>query len=264
MRFIIQAICSSLNQYLQGPLGRYLFNVSTAAEQCSRFLCSSHGRCLRRHPDTDTYLHLDPQTHTIVGQGSKLRVKGDASVEEQRRMSGDFQCQCFSGYQGERCDLEDPLQQRGDGHALNAWIYLLTPLLLHLLTWAHAIDTWTRFFCLWNVWLVSALQMLLWKGPLLSWSHVGELEIEINIYKHRKLRVPWSLNKHFCLLSHVTRTTFEPAVGYCATGKSNEDLWLTDEWIHSEEVFAWVTVKTIWTGAHLVLSESLGLSVDLR
>uniref|UniRef100_A0A8C1S8C1 Hyaluronidase n=1 Tax=Cyprinus carpio TaxID=7962 RepID=A0A8C1S8C1_CYPCA len=129
------AICSSLNQYLRGPLGHYLLNVSTAAEQCSRFLCSSHGRCLRRHPDTDTYLHLDPQTHTIVGEGSELRVKGDVSVEEQRRMSEDFQCQCFSGYQGERCDLEDPLQQRGDGHALKAlWIYLLTPLLLHLLT----------------------------------------------------------------------------------------------------------------------------------
>uniref|UniRef100_A0A673JDN1 Hyaluronidase n=1 Tax=Sinocyclocheilus rhinocerous TaxID=307959 RepID=A0A673JDN1_9TELE len=94
--------CSSLNQYLRGPLGLYLLNVSTAAEHCSRFLCSSHGRCLRRHPDTDTYLHLDPQTHTIVGQGSELRVKGDLSVEEQQRMSEDFQCQCFSGYQGER------------------------------------------------------------------------------------------------------------------------------------------------------------------
>ncbi|XP_052413960.1 hyaluronidase-2 [Carassius gibelio] len=129
------ATCSSLNQYLRGPLGRYLLNVSTAAEQCSRFLCSSHGRCLRRQPNTDTYLHLDSQTHTIVGEGSELRVKGDASEEEQRRMSGDFQCQCFSGFQGERCDLEDPLQQRGDGHALKAlWIYLLTPLLLHLLT----------------------------------------------------------------------------------------------------------------------------------
>ncbi len=47
-------------------------------------------------------------------------------------------------------------------------------------------------------------------------------------------------------MSHATHTTFEPDVGYCATGKSNEDLWLTDdEWIHSEEVFAWVTVKTI-------------------
>uniref|UniRef100_A0A672N1L3 Hyaluronidase n=1 Tax=Sinocyclocheilus grahami TaxID=75366 RepID=A0A672N1L3_SINGR len=111
--------CSSLNQYLRGPLGLYLLNVSTAAEHCSRFLCSSHGRCLRRHPDTDTYLYLDPQTHTIVGQGSELRVKGDLSVEEQQRMSEDFQCQCFSGYQGERCDLEDPLQQRGDGHALS-------------------------------------------------------------------------------------------------------------------------------------------------
>ncbi|XP_043098347.1 hyaluronidase-2 [Puntigrus tetrazona] len=130
-----KTICTSLNQYLQGPLGRYLLNVSTAAEQCSRFLCSSHGRCLRRRPDTDTYLHLDPQTHEIVDQGGELRVKGDVSPEGRRRMSDDFQCQCFSGYQGERCDLEDPLQQRGDGHAPKALrILLLAPLLMHLLT----------------------------------------------------------------------------------------------------------------------------------
>ncbi|XP_067229611.1 hyaluronidase-2 [Chanodichthys erythropterus] len=129
------ASCSSINQFLRGPLGRYLLNVSTAAEQCSRFLCGFHGRCLRRHPDTDTYLHLDPQTHTIVGQGSDLKVKGEVSVEELRRMMEDFKCQCYSGYQGERCDIEDPLQQQGDGHALKAiWIYLLSPLLLHLLT----------------------------------------------------------------------------------------------------------------------------------
>ncbi|XP_051567922.1 hyaluronidase-2-like [Myxocyprinus asiaticus] len=126
--------CVSLNQYLRGPLGRYLLNVSMAAEQCSNFLCGSHGRCLRRHPDTDTYLHLDPQTHTIVGQGSGLHVKGDLSTEEQRRLSKDFQCQCFSGYQSERCDLEDPLHQRGAAHALKAlWVYILTTLLLNLL-----------------------------------------------------------------------------------------------------------------------------------
>ncbi|XP_051563058.1 hyaluronidase-2 [Myxocyprinus asiaticus] len=126
--------CFSLNQYLRGPLGRYLVNVSTAAEQCSRFLCSSHGRCLRRYPDTDTYLHLDPQMHTIVGQGSGLRVEGEQSAEKQRQMSEDFQCQCFSGYKGERCSLEDPLHQKGAAHALKAlWLYILTLFLLNLL-----------------------------------------------------------------------------------------------------------------------------------
>lgn len=168
--FFTQASCSSINQFLQGPLGRYLLNVSTAAEECSRFLCSFHGRCLRRHPDTDTYLHLDPQTHTIVGQGSKLHVKGEASVEERRRMIEDFRCQCYSGYQGERCDLEDPLQQRGDGHALKAiWIYLLSALLLHLLTWAHQLFLHIKCFA------ALSLQMLFWKG------HVGELEIETKL-----------------------------------------------------------------------------------
>ncbi|XP_057195026.1 hyaluronidase-2 [Triplophysa rosa] len=127
------ASCFSLNQYLQGPLGRYLLNVSTAAEQCSRFLCRSHGRCLRRHPDTDTYLHLDPDAHAVMGQGREMHVTGDLSADEQRRMKENFQCQCYSGYQGERCDVEDPLQQRGEGRALKAlWVYFLTPVLLQM------------------------------------------------------------------------------------------------------------------------------------
>lgn len=126
--------CFSLNQYLQGPLGRYLLNVSTAAELCSGFLCSSHGRCLRRHPDTDTYLHLDPHTHALTGQGKEMHVTGDLSADEQRRIKENFQCQCYSGYQGERCDLEDPLHQRGEGHGLTAlWLYFLTPLMLQML-----------------------------------------------------------------------------------------------------------------------------------
>ncbi|XP_065135611.2 hyaluronidase-2 [Paramisgurnus dabryanus] len=125
------ASCVSLNQYLQGPLGRYLLNVSTAAEQCSQYLCHSHGRCLRRHPDTDTYLHLDPQAHTVEGQGKEMHIIGEMSDKERKRMMENFQCQCYIRYQGERCDLEDPLQQRGEGHALKAlWIYLLITQLL--------------------------------------------------------------------------------------------------------------------------------------
>ncbi|TRY86847.1 hypothetical protein DNTS_025614 [Danionella cerebrum] len=128
------ASCSSLNQYLRGPLGRYLLNVSTAAEQCSRSQCGSNGRCLRRLPDSDTYLHLDPKTHSILEQGGSMVVRGHLSVDDEQRFIEDFQCQCFSGFQGERCDYEDPLQQRGDGNTLKAlWTYFLGPLLVHML-----------------------------------------------------------------------------------------------------------------------------------
>uniref|UniRef100_A0A4W4ETB7 Hyaluronidase n=1 Tax=Electrophorus electricus TaxID=8005 RepID=A0A4W4ETB7_ELEEL len=125
------ASCSSLDQYLRGPLGRYLLNVSTAAEQCSRSACSAQGRCLRRRPDTDTYLHLNPRSYTIVAQESQLAVRGQMGAEELKSMKEDFVCQCFSGYQGDSCELQDPLQQKGRGNRRQAaLLFCLLPLLL--------------------------------------------------------------------------------------------------------------------------------------
>ncbi|XP_056129553.1 LOW QUALITY PROTEIN: hyaluronidase-2 [Lampris incognitus] len=107
------ASCSSLDEYLRGPLGKYLLNVSTAAELCSKTLCSSHGRCLRKHADSDVYLHLDPAAHSIISQNGKLRVTGELGEEERMAFQHDFQCQCYSGYQGGGCTKRDPLQQKG-------------------------------------------------------------------------------------------------------------------------------------------------------
>ncbi|KAM9758987.1 hyaluronidase-2 [Menidia menidia] len=107
--------CSDLDVYLRGTLGQYLLNVSTAAELCSRALCASHGRCLRRDPDSDLYLHLNPLTHTISGQGGRLTVSGQLGDADRASFSSDFECQCYSGFQGEGCKQIDALHQRGGG-----------------------------------------------------------------------------------------------------------------------------------------------------
>lgn len=126
--------CSNLAAYVQGPLGRYLLNVSSAVEQCSDSVCHSRGRCVRRHPDSDTYLHLDPQSHTIVVQEKRLAVKGHMGPEEVKRMRRDFICQCFSGYQGYNCELKDSQYDRGQGYKLHvSWSCCLLFLLLILL-----------------------------------------------------------------------------------------------------------------------------------
>lgn len=88
---------------MRGPLGRYLLNVSTAAEQCSKVLCGWRGRCLRRDAEADVYLHLNPLTHLIQEQGGRLRVRGQLGVWDQRRLREDFQCQCYTGHHGEDC-----------------------------------------------------------------------------------------------------------------------------------------------------------------
>lgn len=131
----LQASCSAINEYLQGPLGQYLLNVSTAAEQCSKELCKSHGRCLRKIPDNDVYLHLSPSTHSITGQGGRLKVTGVPGQAELARFHTHFQCQCYSGYRGEACAQKEKGQNKASS-VFGTWpLCLLLP--LGLLTLLH-------------------------------------------------------------------------------------------------------------------------------
>ncbi|XP_074506910.1 hyaluronidase-like [Sebastes fasciatus] len=127
--------CSDLDAYLRGALNQYLLNVSTAAELCSQTLCASHGRCLRKNSDSDVYLHLNPLSHTIITQSGKPTVIGGLGEEEKKSFQTQFQCQCYSGYQGDGCDQTDPLHQRGTASqitasALQCVILLIVSLLL--------------------------------------------------------------------------------------------------------------------------------------
>lgn len=126
--------CSALDEYLQGSLGRYLLNVSTAAQQCSQLLCKNHGRCLRKMADRDVYLHLSRQTHSISSHDGQLRVTGEPGKAELAAFRTHFQCQCYSGYRGEACAQKDRGQNRASS-VFGTWtLCLLLPLgLLFLL-----------------------------------------------------------------------------------------------------------------------------------
>ncbi|KAF7665691.1 hypothetical protein LDENG_00135090 [Lucifuga dentata] len=126
--------CSELDAYLRGPLGKYLLNVSTAAELCSRTLCGSHGRCLRKNPDSDVYLHLNPLSHTIISQRGKLTVSGELDEAEKMSFQKDFQCQCYSGCQGDSCDEKDPKQENGrEPQAMTSVLLCVSSLIFSLL-----------------------------------------------------------------------------------------------------------------------------------
>ncbi|MEQ2209805.1 hypothetical protein XENOCAPTIV_004260 [Xenoophorus captivus] len=112
MTLLTETSCSTLNSYLLGPLGHYLLNVTTAAEQCSQMLCKFRGRCLRRTPDSDVYLHLSPSTHKITSQSGKLKVTGAPSQAELKTFRMHFKCQCYSGYRGEGCEQRERGQNR--------------------------------------------------------------------------------------------------------------------------------------------------------
>ncbi|XP_061544545.1 hyaluronidase-2 [Phycodurus eques] len=114
--------CSALKDYLNGALGRYLLNVSTAAQQCSRARCNLHGRCLRSQPDDDTYLHLSPSTHSFSRQGGRLKVSGEPGEAELALFRQHFQCQCYTGYQGEACALRAKGQNKAPSVLLGCFL----------------------------------------------------------------------------------------------------------------------------------------------
>uniref|UniRef100_A0AAY5K7W2 Hyaluronidase n=1 Tax=Esox lucius TaxID=8010 RepID=A0AAY5K7W2_ESOLU len=103
--------CEAVKNYLDGTLGPYLVNVTTAATLCSRTVCSSHGRCQRRDRSSTTYLHLDPRAWTIVSDkraegGQSYRVLGKLNQYEAVAMRTHFQCLCYPGWGGENCSKQ--------------------------------------------------------------------------------------------------------------------------------------------------------------
>lgn len=105
--------CSDLDAYLRGTLSQYLLNVSTAAELCSQTLCGSHGRCLRKNPDSDVYLHLNPLSHSITEKSGKPTVTGELSDTDKTRFQEEFQCQYYGSSEAEGHNQTDPVHQRG-------------------------------------------------------------------------------------------------------------------------------------------------------
>lgn len=143
-----QASCSTLNEYLKGTLGRYLLNVSTAAEQCSEIMCKTHGRCLRKIQDSDVYLHLSPLTQKIITLDGRLTVTGAPSQAELNLFRTHFQCQCYSGYSGEACSQREKGTNRAASFLGPQPLVLLLPLvLLFLMQWVTWVVRTLLYFC---------------------------------------------------------------------------------------------------------------------
>ncbi|KAM3914978.1 hyaluronidase-2 isoform 2-T3 [Leptodactylus fuscus] len=104
--------CLKLKSYLEESLGEYIVNVTTAAELCSRFLCSGNGRCLRQDNLTDGFLHLSPTSFRIVHAANATNAmapmwaEGSLSKEDKRYLSSHFRCQCYVDWFGDSCGTQ--------------------------------------------------------------------------------------------------------------------------------------------------------------
>ncbi|XP_041445039.1 hyaluronidase 2 L homeolog isoform X1 [Xenopus laevis] len=111
--------CQMIKRYLEEDLGRYIVNVTTAAELCSQSLCNGNGRCLRQDNITDAFLHLNSANFQIVSapkdsQGPSLRAEGKLSAEDIAVLRSQFRCQCYVDWYGDSCGF----QRRTNGGAV--------------------------------------------------------------------------------------------------------------------------------------------------
>ncbi|NXQ37087.1 HYAL1 protein, partial [Alaudala cheleensis] len=100
-------MCLRLKDYVEGPLGHYIVNVTASAELCSQALCSGQGRCVRRDGRRG-WLHLDPSHFAIDLHAGKPWVLAQSMQpgEDTSKLAREFTCQCYDKWQGPRCDTQ--------------------------------------------------------------------------------------------------------------------------------------------------------------
>ncbi|NXM28232.1 HYAL1 protein, partial [Oxyruncus cristatus] len=100
-------MCLRLKDYVEGPLGHYVVNVTASADLCSQSLCSGHGRCVRQE-NKQGFLHLDPSRFSIDLRAGKpwMVAQSLESGDDVSRLEKEFKCQCYGEWQGPRCDTQ--------------------------------------------------------------------------------------------------------------------------------------------------------------
>lgn len=99
----------TVKKYIDGPLGHYVINVTSAAKLCSKALCKKNGKCVRKSLDSGAYLHLNPRFFNIrLNQGirgPRFHVSGHLNNHDILDMKQKFTCQCYQGWTGIYCEM---------------------------------------------------------------------------------------------------------------------------------------------------------------
>ncbi|XP_034852733.1 hyaluronidase-1 isoform X2 [Mirounga leonina] len=107
-RFLSLESCQAIKEYVDTTLGPFILNVTSGALLCSQALCSGHGRCARRPSHPEALLILNPASFSIqlTRGGRPLTLQGALSLEDQMQMAVEFQCRCYRGWKGARCEQQ--------------------------------------------------------------------------------------------------------------------------------------------------------------
>jgi len=113
-----QDSCQIIKNYLEEDLGRYIVNVTTAAQLCSTALCQGRGRCLRQDSTADVFLHLNSTSFQLRRrdgdnpQRPLFWAEGQLSPADTLFLRTHFRCHCYQGWQGSGCQV--PADPRSD------------------------------------------------------------------------------------------------------------------------------------------------------
>uniref|UniRef100_A0A8C5L2N7 Hyaluronidase n=1 Tax=Jaculus jaculus TaxID=51337 RepID=A0A8C5L2N7_JACJA len=102
--------CLSVQKSINGSLGPYVVNVTSAAKLCSRSLCNSHGRCVRKTPAASSYLHLPENSRKkyVAGKSFQFVLSQKSKLKMVAEMKEEFRCHCYDGWQGQSCHFLSP------------------------------------------------------------------------------------------------------------------------------------------------------------
>ncbi|XP_008704123.1 hyaluronidase-4-like [Ursus maritimus] len=111
--------CLSVQKSIQGPLGHYAVNVTSAAKFCSQSLCNNNGRCIRKTPESSSYLHM-PESSTkkyILSKSFRFIISPTSKLKTIKAMKNGFVCHCYYGWHGESCQRHSSDLLRGKSKA---------------------------------------------------------------------------------------------------------------------------------------------------
>ncbi|KAM9216781.1 hyaluronidase-4-like [Dugong dugon] len=97
--------CLSVQQSILGSLGYYTVNVTSAATLCSKSLCNNNGRCVRKTPESSSYLHMPESSRKKYFPNKSFRfiISQEKKLKAVKDMKNEFMCHCYYGWHGESC-----------------------------------------------------------------------------------------------------------------------------------------------------------------
>ncbi|XP_006859428.1 PREDICTED: hyaluronidase-1-like [Chrysochloris asiatica] len=97
--------CLTVRQSILGSLGHYAINVTSAAWLCSKSLCNKKGRCVRKTPESFSYLHMPESSRKkyVQNQSFRYTISQEKKAKTVKYMKSEFVCHCYFGWQGESC-----------------------------------------------------------------------------------------------------------------------------------------------------------------